>query len=232
MQQDIINKTKNKINKIYANKFFKVLFFLLFLIIAIYKYSNVADIVKNKNSLNTDKTPQKINVLKKIQDNVHTDLIIKKRENDNINMELEKIKLISEKKEKKREEAEKMAESLKKEFIEQIKPKTNRRIKINDIVEIKFIITNGNDFNIKVDPIIIPVEVTKEENNIFGRHLLNKRVGEVVNIPFIEFMQEPFFKNAINKVTKEQNLKTNDLKLDVLSKSNMIYRIKIIKFIN
>ena len=228
---DIITRLKEALRKIYSNKAFRTVFFLFFLLVVAYKYSNIKTGIRNLSSnpeaIEGMNIPKKINVIKNMQDTFTTEVDTRNQEKQDRQEKLEKLKKIEEEKARNEEIKEKKIAKLKKEFTS----KTNKNsyvLKAGDVANTKMIITNGDDYNANMDPIDLPIRVNNDRNNMFGRKLIGKKVGQVVLIPFKDFLEDQSFKDTLEKVKKEQNISDSDFNFDVLKNSNVIYRIKIL----
>lgn len=225
---DIITKLKKLLENLYSNKAFKILFLSLFILVVVYKYSNIKDGIKtissNKESMDELNIPKKINIIKKTQDNFITEVAIKKKE------KLEDMKKIEKEELKKEEEENKKNEKiakLKEEFKSESK-KNSYTLKSGDIANVKMIITDGDNYDINIEAMNLPMKVNNDENNMFGRKLLGRKVGEVVLITFREFLEDKSFKNALEKIKKQENLQGVNLDFETMKNSQIVYRIKIL----
>lgn len=231
---DVIDKAKNKLNSFYSNKIFRFFFFMVCIGAILYYYGNAKDKIK---SVSTDSRvadnmniPKKISFVKKAQDTLFLETSVKNEQNLDRKKRLEEMAALEKQRTEEREKAQKKIDDLKKEFTAKNTSKSTRRLVVGDIVEVKMIMTIGDDFSIPIEPMILPIKVSNEKNNIYGKYLVGKRIGDVVNIPFSEFLNNQTFKKEIEKIKKEQNIKDANINLDMLTRSNIIYRLKILKF--
>lgn len=228
---DIITKLKKILERLYSNKAFRIIFFLLFLLIVIYKYSNmktgIETISSNPEVIDGINIPKKINVIKKAQDTFMTEVDVKNKEKEKREEKIKKLKEVERQKEEEQRIKDEKIAKLKDEFTS----KTNKGsyvLKSGDIADVKMIITNGDDYSINMEPMNLPIKTNNDKNNIFGRRLMGKKVGQVVIIPFKDFLEDHEFQNTLNKVKNEQSISNSELNFDSLKDSQITYRIKII----
>lgn len=228
---ETINKTKKKIDSFYSNKIFRFVFFVACIVLVIYNYSNIKEGINpktiGKNS-NLD-IPQKINTIRKAQDIIFAETKVQSENNEKKQEEIENIKIVEQYNKMEQEKSQKRTDALRKEFTTSTAKKNSRKLVIGDMAEVKMIVTGGDNFNIPIEPIVMSVKVNKQKENIFGRYLIGKRVGEIVNIPLKVFLDRGTFQKEFEKVKKNQNLKDVDINFDAMANSNVLYRIKIIK---
>jgi len=228
---DIITKFKRMLEDLYSNKVFRVLFFALFIILVIYKYSNVRNgietIVDNPNIIEGVNVPKKISVIRKTQNTLIAETEANNKEKEEREEKIKKLQEIEQQKAEQKKKREEKIEELKKEFTS----KTSRSsyiLKSGDVADVAMLITNGDNYNLNIEPIKMPIKIDNRKNNIFGRKLIGKKVGQVVVIPLKDFLEDKSLRDAIQKVEKEQIVSNSDLKLDVLKNSQVVYRVKIL----
>ncbi len=230
---DIITKLKKTLERLYSNKIFRTLFFTLFLLIVVYKYSNmrsgIETISSNPEVIDGLNVPKKINVIKKAQDTFITEVDTKNKEKEKKEEKLKKMQEMEKKREEEQRIKEEKIAKLKKEFTSRTN-KDSHVLENGDIANVKMIITNGDDYSINMDPMNLPIKINNDRNNIFGRKLLGKKVGQVVVIPFKDFLEDRGFKSALDKAQKEQDLSNSELNFEAMKNSQIAYRIKIISF--
>lgn len=226
-----MDKIKNKINNLYSNGYFKLVFFALVIILILYKYTSISDRISSlpdiriKNDENAE--PQKVNTIKKLQvlpSVVYEEALQKKEE------KAERLKKEEEAR-KAREEAmlelEKQAEEYKKEFSKNKPNPKARMVKYGDTVDFKMLITNGDNFAQTVRPVELSIKITREKDNKFAKFLVGKRRGQVVIIPFQEFVDRKLLEETMAQVGNNSPEEI-EAAINQVINSNMLYRIKIL----
>lgn len=231
---DPISKVKKRLDSFYSNKFFRFFFFAACIGAVMYYYGNAKDkinlVSKDPKIIDNVNIPQKISFIKKTQDTIFVETAVKNEENLKKQQRIEAMATLEKRKEEEKEKAKKRADDLRREFTSKNNSKSTRRIVVGDIVEIKMIITTGDNFNIPTEPMVLSMRITNNKENIYAKYLKGKRAGDIVNIPFSEFMNNQIFQKELERIKKEQNLDNVNINFDAIAKSNIMYRIKILKF--
>ncbi|MDR2526777.1 MAG: hypothetical protein LBC92_02805 [Rickettsiales bacterium] len=219
------------IDNIAHSKFFgrSIGFILLLLIIV----GNI-DFEKIKKTFKKDKAtvnviPQNVNknIVSTFEDSA-------KSEKLQIEREMEKVRVDEENKNK--------IESLKKEFKDN-KSKNGKKIKINDVVNVKILITYKDDFDTANSP--MQITVIADKNDAIGKNLIGKTIGNVVVVPLNKIFREMNidFNAELAKIQKENPDLQSDFQMEeirevvkktdykkMFNESPMVYRIKILGF--
>lgn len=226
-----MDKVKNKISSLYSNGYFKFIFFIIVLALILYKYSSITDRISSlpdiKIKSTEDAEPQKVNTIKKLQvlpSVVYEEAVQKKEEKAERLKKEEEMRKV---RETAMLELEKQAEQYKKEFSKN-KPNPKARIvKYGDTVDFKMLITSGDNFTQTARPVDLSIKITRDKENKFAKFLVNKRKGQVVIIPFKDFVDRKMLEQSMAQFGNMEPAQM-ETTINQIIDSNMLYRIKIL----
>ncbi|MDR3290479.1 MAG: hypothetical protein LBT02_04370 [Rickettsiales bacterium] len=158
---------------------------------------------------------------------------VEKREREEMNRMVQRELNENQKKEKK----EMDAKQLKEEFTDKAIAKS-KKIKVGDLLKIKVLVLNGDDFNTIVQkPMIFTLMVSKKD--VFTKDLIGKKIGNVVTTPIRQMLQGYDLDEEVRKMQEiTPELQTQEVR-DVLKRTNykklilesqMLYKVKAVEY--
>ena len=230
------------INSIYNNKFFIKIFSILAICFIVYKYSNIKNITTTENkSINPSDIIKKLAIINNREKLLEKKQTINTTNNNSNDIYIKAIseyqnkKILIEKNKKRLAEIRKnqITEEQKKqvwlEFFSNNNNEHSPKIKLNDIVKAKYIMV-GNGQIITYKPIELTIFANTNTNNLFGKHIIGKKIGDVITIKSTEIFQ------SLQKITDNINLKDKDINKNnniyqnIISNNSLEYKIKLIEF--
>lgn len=225
---DTITKIKFFIKKLYGNKYFKFFVFIVFTIICLKKYSSLTNNIKNYSTKSiVQGKPEKINAIKYIS----STMFAKEEDEKKAQEEKNKLDQIRQKQNEEKLIAEQKKQKEFEEFKKEFTPQNNkgtRTVKYNDKVRLKMIITNGDDFNIPMTPIIMDLQMINIKDNIFAKYVIGKNLNDVIIIPTSVFIDTDNLKKEMKKVEEKYKLNNVQINSSMFKESALIYRVKIV----